>query len=945
MNRLLVLFTLICSFNIISQAQTKFKIEGIVYEDTMEDTFGQAGIRILNAKDSAYVSGTSTLDNGYFSVSLSPGKYIVNVSFLGYSPLYKEVNVINKPINIGNIILKSDDVMLSEAVVVAKAAEIAVKGDTVEYNADSYKVQPSAVVEDLVKKMPGAEVDANGKITINGKEVKKILVDGKEFFAADPNMASKNLPAAMVDKLQVLDRKSDMSLMTGFDDGEEETVINLTVKRGMKQGLFGSATGGLGNKDRYGVSTNVNYMHNENQFIFIGGSNNTNNEGFTDNAGNSFRGLRSGSLNFGGQNGISKSTTGGFNFSISPSDKLKWGGNIRYGNADNDVKASQYKEIYSTKGEQYNQYEYTERWGNNISNNFSADLRFEWNPDKETKVIFTPSVQVGNNKSNEYSDYITQYTVDTLNYGSSSNFNDGQTRSTSGKLDISRELGKKDRILSVSLSGGYNDLDSDGLQWSKTTYIGNDSIPGSIQEINRKSRQKNNGYNWRTYVSYVEPIGRNNFIQLNYSIRQSHSVSDRKSFNLNDQQEYAIVDTTATKKLENNFLNQQIGLNFKSVREKYNYTIGFSLQPSNSESWTTTVSKEYKLSNNVLNFSPVAQFNYMWSKRHNLRLDYDGSTSQPTTTQLSSIRDESNPLNITYGNPDLKPAFTNRFRIRFQNFNPEQSSALMFFGGLTFSSNDIVQKSINKDNGTRETTYDNINGNYNAQLRAIYSTPLKNKKFSINTMSFVRYSSTNSYINESKNAASTINLAENIGVRFRTDLLTSLNKNGSIEVGLRANINYSNTENSLENQKPQRMISHGGTFNINANLPYNLYVDTDLNYSANNSSISAYKLNEWLWNASLAKDIDINIKKKQYGTGTIKLNLYDILQQRTNISQSISSSQYSETITSTLPPYFMVSFIYKFRIFKNGFKDSDVNKNEGFNNRSPGFGGRPPRDM
>lgn len=947
MNRLLVcLIALLCYTTSIS-AQSKFKIDGKVFDSALDESVGQAGIRIMKANDSTYVSGTSTLDNGYFSVLVSPGKYIVNITYLGYKPYYKNVNVTSAPVNLGTIDLKSDDILLGEAVVTAKVAEMVVKGDTVEYNADSYKVQPSAAVEDLVKKMPGAEVDANGTITINGKEVKKILVDGKEFFSSDPTMASKNLPASMVDKLQVLDRKSDMSLMTGFDDGEEETVINLTVKKGMKQGLFGNVSAGAGNEDRYGASGIVNYMHENNQFTFVGGSNNTNNEGFSDSAGSSLRGSRSGSLNFGGNNGITKSTNGGFNFAIAPSEKAQFGGNIRYGNANNDVTTSQYKELY-TEQKEGNQYQFNKLWGNSSSNNFSADFRLEWKPDDKTKIIFSPNIQIGNNKTNEQSDYLTRYAVDTLNYGSSSNHSDGTTRSTSGKLDISRELNKKGRVLSFSFSGGYNDLNSDEYTWSKTIYKENDSIG----LIDRKSELKNNGYNWSAYASYVEPIGRNNFIQLSYSIKQSHSVSDRNAWNLDDLNEYTLVDTTATKKLENTFLNQKIGLNFKSVRAKYNYTVGFALQPSRSESWTTTASQESNVSNNVLNFAPVAQFNYMWSKRHNLRLDYDGSTGQPTTTQLSNVRDESNPLNIVYGNPDLKPSFTNRLRIRFQKFNPEQASALMFFGGLTFSSNDIVQKTINLADGTRETTYDNINGNYNANLRAIYSAPLRNKKFSVNSMSYARYGSSNGYINSVKNAANTLNLAESLGFRFRTDMLNNAsNPNGSIEVGLRGNINYSNTTNSMNNQVDQRIMSYGGTFNVNANLPYGIYVDSDLNYSANNSSISTYKLNQWLWNATLAKDIALKTKTKNYGTGTIKLNFYDILQQRTNISQNATMNGYSETITSTIPAYFMVSFVYKFQIFKNGFKASDMNDMDNFGPRGAGGpppgerSGRPPRGM
>lgn len=938
---------LLCLLGITVNAQSNFRISGTVYDNSNKEPIGQAGIRILSASDSTYVSGTSTLDNGRFSASVKPGKYIVNVTFLGYKQVFINADASKKTVALGDIMLKDDGILLGEAVVTAKAAEIAIKGDTVEYNADSYKVQQSAVVEDLLKKMPGAEVDSEGKITINGKEITKILVDGKEFFSSDPKMASKNLPASMVDKLQVLDRKSDMAQMTGFDDGEEETVINLTVKKGMKQGLFGNASAGMGNKDRYGASGIVNYMLNDNQFTVIGGSNNTNNEGFSDNVGGSFRGLRQGGLSFGGNNGITKSATGGFNFAITSSDKMKWGGNIRYGNTNNDANSSQHSETYmsdSIKAIRGNRFSESSGWGSNKSNNFSTDLRFEWTPDSVTKIIFTPNIQFGNNRSDVYTDARTWDALDTLNVSNSSYFNDGTSRSASARLQVSRELGKKGRVLSVSLTGGFNDLDSDGAEWSKTIYP---SKNDSVAIIDRKTDLKNKGHNWRGYISYVEPIGRNNFIQLNYSYRKNYSESDKKGLNLDDNDQYTIIDTTATKKLENNFVNQEIGLNFKAVRPKYNYTIGVALQPSSSKSWTITPTDKSYVANNVLNFSPVAQFNYLWSKRHNLRLDYDGSTTQPSTTQLSNVRDESDPLSITYGNPDLKPSFSNRFRIRFQNFNPEKSSALMMFGGFTISSNDIVQKSFNLENGTKETTYDNINGNWNAQLRVIYNTPLKNKKFSVNSMSFGAFTNDNGYSDGVKNTAKTVRFSESLGLRFRTDMLSHLTDNGSLEVGLRGNVNYQNTQNSLTGQQDREIISYGGTFNTNAYLPYGISIDTDLTYSANNSTGSTYKLNEWMWNASVSKDFGINIKKKSYGTGTLKLNFYDILQQRTNISQTANTRGYTETITSTLPAYFMASFIYKFQIFKGGAKMSDMDRGD-FPPGGPGgrpgggFRGRPP---
>lgn len=929
MKKLLLVFAMAIWSFLPLFSQNNIRITGTVLDKTDKSPIEQAGVRILKEKDSTYVTGLATNDDGKFRATVSPGKYIINISYLGYKESFINVDASKKSITIDDIFLSADGVMLNEAIVIAKAAEIAIKGDTVEYNADSYKVQPSAVVEDLLKKMPGAEIDSEGKITINGKEIKKILVDGKEFFSDDPKVASKNLPAAIVNKLQVLDRKSDLAQMTGFDDGEEETVINLTIKEGMKQGLYGSSTAGLGSNDRYGISGIANYMQNDNQFTLMGGSNNTNNEGFTDNAGGSFRGFRPGGINFGGGNGITKSSSGGFNFSITPSTKLKWGGNIRMGRTENDVTTSKREEQFTTDDPKGNLFENTHNKGVNKSDNIAGDFRFEWTPDSLTKIIFSPNIQYGKNNISNIGDFLTNYenVNDTVNWGNSTYFSEGQTRSANARLEISRTLGKKGRVLSVSFSGGYNDLDNNINSWSKLN-IKRDAAADSIRIIDINTKQDNHGYNWRAYISYVEPIGRNNFIQFNYNYRNNHSVADKSTFANDGYGNYTVVDSTATKNLKNDFINQEIGINFKSVRAKYNYTIGVMLQPSKTNNQIITPKETSEISNSVLNYAPVAQFNYLWDKRHNLRIDYSGSTNQPTTTQLSNVRDESDPLKVTYGNPNLKPTFTNRFRVRYQKFNPEKASAVMLFGGFNFSSNDIVSRTYRMAGGKQESTYDNINGNWEGNLRFMFNRPLKNKKFSINSMSFGRYTRNNGYIDSLKNTTNNLTLSENLGIQYRSDFL---------DFGLRGNIRYTKSDNKLSNIQDREVFDYGGSFNSTLYLPYDFVVDTDITYSTNAGSTEGFELNEWLWNASVSKQI---FKAKN---GTIKFSIYDILQQKTNISQSFSTKSISESITNVLESYFMVSFIYRFQVFKGGAKISDMDSNSGSRFSPPRGEGRPPR--
>ena len=286
----LILFLILLATSTYAQ-QGKVDITGTIVEEGTGDPIEQATVRLLNVKDSSMIGGVASARNGDFILkNIKTGSYLLHVSFVGFDPLYQPLRITgkNNPVKLGKLALTDGSIQLGEAVVIGKAPEVVVRNDTMEYNADSYKVAEGSMLEDLLKKMPGVEVSSEGKVTVNGKEIKKVLIDGKEFFSDDPKVASKNLPSKMIEKVQVLDKKSDMAIMTGFDDGEEETVINLTVKPGMKQGWFGNAFAGYGSKDRYEGNAMVNRFINNDQFTIMGGLNNTNNMGFSDLASTMF---------------------------------------------------------------------------------------------------------------------------------------------------------------------------------------------------------------------------------------------------------------------------------------------------------------------------------------------------------------------------------------------------------------------------------------------------------------------------------------------------------------------------------------------------------------------------------------------------------------------------------------------------------------------------------
>ena len=913
--------------------QSGVNVTGSVVEQGSDTPIEQATVRLLNVKDSAMVRGVVSARNGSFTLkNVKKGSYLLHITFIGYDPLYQPLQITGKknPVNVGKLELSDGAIELGEAVVIGKAPEVTVRNDTVEYNADSYKVTEGSVLEDLLKKMPGVEVDSEGKITVNGKEVKKVMVDGKEFFSDDPKVASKNLPAKMIDKLQVLDKKSDMAQMTGFDDGEEETVINLTVKPGMKQGWFGNAYGGYGSKDRYEGNAMVNRFVNNDQITFMGGANNTNNMGFSDLASTMFSGMGGGGGRrggFGAGSGITSSGNAGLNFSkeFKP-DKLTLGGNTRYSHSDNDARSkSDRQNILPGDSSSYDN---SEAMSRTKSDNFGVDFRLEWKPDTMTQLIFRPSFSLSHSMNDNFSDATTlDNERDTVNTNKSSNYSESNGYNLNTSIDFSRKLNNKGRVFSATLSGGNSDSYSDGMNRSDIVYFNQtDALKNSI--IDQRSRYDNKGFNYRAYVSWVEPIGHNNFIQATYSISQRKQEALKNVYNQDADGIYNVLDSAYSQSYRNNFISQRASLSFKSQRAKFNYTIGLNLDPSYSSSENfvgdTTLSK---ITRKVVNLSPMAQFNYMFDKRTNLRIMYNGRTSQPSMTQLQPVADISDPTNITIGNPDLNPRYTNNVFIRFQQFTPEKQRAFMIMANGSYIINDIVSyTSYNQETGVKTTTYKNVNGNYSGNVRMMLNTPLKNKKFSINSMTMASFANSNGYINEEKNTNRNLILSERGGIDFRSSYL---------DLGVNGNIRYNATSNSLQKENNQNTFNYGAGGYTTIYLPLNFKIESDVNWSTNSGYGDGFKQNEVLWNASASKSF---LKNNQ---GTLRFKIYDILQQRSNISRSVTASYIQDSEYNTLGSYFMVHFIYRFSIFKGGASASDV-KTPGRSGRGRGPMGPPP---
>lgn len=969
MKKLLIWTVLLLTAPLSTYAQNKIvTVSGRVIEAGTKEPVELAAVQLLSLPDSAQVAGMTTSTQGYFSLSKQkPGKYLLKVSFIGYVtkiiPVQLTANVPAK--KMGNIELATDAVMLQEAVVVAEAPQVTVVEDTLMYNSSAYRTPEGAMLEELVKKLPGAEIDDDGNVKINGKDLKKIMVDGKEFFGGDVKTGLKNLPVDMVDKLKTYDKKSDLARVTGIDDGEEETVLDLTVKKGMNQGWFGNADLGAGTKDRYTGRMMLNRFVDKTQFSIIGSANNVNDQGFSGGGG----GPR-----WRSNNGLNATKMLGANFATQ-TNKLELGGSVRYNFQDADISSINSSERFLQNG---NSYSNSNNKNRNKGTNLNADFRMEWKPDTLTNIIFRPNFSYGrtNNASRSESgtfnedpfnlivnpnDYLNfdNLSDDPLkdirvNATNSASLSKGKSLSGNATLQVNRKLNNRGRNLTFRGVFGYGDNDNDQYTQSETRYyqllnhLGGDSILYRNQYITTPTRN----YNYTAQVTYSEPIAKATFLQFSYQFQYKYSKSDKTTFDLLDYPDWAIggalpsgyeshaVDSLS-KNAEYRYYNHDASVGLRFIRPKYQLNVGMSFQPQNS---TLSYKKgDYMIdtTRTVFNFAPNMDLRFRFSKVSQLRFTYRGRSNQPTMENLLPITDNSNPLNIRMGNPGLKPSFAHTMRLFYNTYNAEKQRGIMTHFSFTATQNSISNSTrYNEETGGLITRPENINGNWNAFGMFGFNTALKNKKYTINTFTNVNYQNNVAFLynqdtkNNDRNTSTGLTLGERVTGSYRNDWF---------EFSLNGSINYTAERNKLrpENNQEPYTYSYGASTNIT--MPWKMTLATNIaNQSRRGYRDSSMNRDELIWNAQLAQSL---LK----GAATVSFEVYDILRQQSNISRSLSADMRSVSEYNGINSYCMVHFIYRLNIFgSKAAREKMMNSGRrGFGGpgRGPGggFGGGHPR--
>lgn len=963
----------------------KITVSGTVVEEENNEPVFSASVVLLKP-DSTMACGVSSSMEGKFSLpAVKEGKYIFRITYVGFKTYYKDMQLSSskKNVALGTVKLQPNSIVLKAAEVTARAAQVEMKEDTFVYNAAAYRVPEGSALEALVRKLPGAEVTEDGTIKINGKEIKKIMVDGKEFFDNDTKVAMKNLPTSMIEKIRAYDRQSDYTRTTGIDDGEEEAVLDLSVKKEMKQGWLMNTDVGYGTEERYTGKLMANRFTDRLQLSVLGTVNNVNDNGFP---GGGFRGWG------GGGNGLVATKMAGMNFSWENGKKereaglLKIGGNVRYSHSGTDALSIGNSETFlpSGAGSSFTNNTNDRNSGNT---NVNANFRLEWMPDTMTRLMFRPNFSYSTNDSrgvshsatfnedpylkmtdplNEYSDFIDDGTV--VNDNRRWSLSDGNSHSFSGMLMASRRLNSRGRNVTLRLNGGYSESENESHNISDVNYF----LQSEAQGRNRNTymRQYNmnpsKNYNASADLSYSEPLFEGAHLQFGYRFQYRYSDSDRSMYSLDslisknilseeDLRAYPLeyipgVDwLDLCKNYENSQYatykeyNQDANVMFRYVKGGIRLNAGVSLQPQKTYMDYQKGQLDTTVVRQVINWAPRIDFRYKISETSQFRIRYNGRSSQPSMTNLLDVTDDSDPLNISKGNPGLKPAWTNSLNLFYNNYITDLQRGWMVHANASMTNNSISTAVLyDEQTGGRTTMPMNINGNWNANGNFMFNTAMGAKKyFNISTFTHIGYTNSVDYISSRSGNAGSVpgsdnilnmsrksttkstNMGERLNLNFRNDLL---------EVGVNGNINYQHARNAMQENANLDTYSFSYGANAIVNFPWNMSLATDIGENCRRGyDDSAMNTNELIWNAQLSQSF------LRENAATVSLQWYDILQQKSNIGRSISATRRSDTWNNAIHSYVMLHFIYKLNLFGSREARAEMRGYEG------GFGGGPER--
>lgn len=886
------LFTLsfLLSISIFAVAQNSGTLKGKLIDTVGKQSLKDASISVLNPSDSSLeVFGLALADGGFSVRNIPFGTYLVHISFQSYEPVFKRITV-NKTdanVNLGNIYLKIASDLLPTVTVTQ--APIVIKKDTIEYNASSFKTKPNAVAEDLLKKMPGIDVDKSGNITAQGESVKRVLVDGKRFFGDDPKMATKNLPPDVIDKVQVFDDLSDQSKFTGFDDGNRVKTINFTTRKDKRKGYFGKSVASAGTKGNYDESLNVHRFNGSQQISLIGQANDVNKQNFTGGSGN----------NGASSSGITTTWAGGLNYRDS------WGKT----NTTDLTGSYFYNKLHTSTDRESNTLNLPESDTSLVKNSSSSsignnqnhriNINVESKLDSVNSLVFRPGISFTESTPHSSSQTLTtQANGDTINSSTNNTYSTNNGFSIGGtNLQLRHRFNKRYRTLSLDINYSANQSQGDGYNYAINSF----KRPVKIDTLNQYFKDTSRSYTISPTLSYTEPLGKNSIFEFRYNYSYNNNTNINNTYRYTEaSHNYTYLDSLYTNSYKFNSTSNNVTLSYRLQKTNYNFNIGSGIQFTDRTNINTT--KNITTSQHFINLTPTANFQYTFTKTSNLRVFYSGRTGQPSISQLQPLTTTSDSINFQIGNPRLKQQFTHSLRAMYSNFDVVTQRVIFATINASTIVNDIQSSVvINANSGGSTTTYVNLKGTYNLSGYFNYGFPLRRPKSNLSFATNVNYSQSQSLINNESNYTRNTSLGETI--KWTTNLKDNFDMNFS------ASSTYNIARYTL------RPVSNANYYSLGLSTDFTYYtnngwlVAADFDYTYSGNHAAGYNTSIPLLNPSIAKQF---LKNK---AGELRLTCFDLLNSNKSVTRTVSSTQIVDTKTNVLTQYFLLTFTYNLRRF------------------------------
>jgi hypothetical protein len=916
------LFVCFC-LSAITVAQSP-SLSGNLVDETKQPAIGSS-LLLLNT-DSSLVKGTTADVEGTYTIeNISPNNYILKILSLGYKPVFKSVQVTNQDIVLPTITLTQNLTNLKEVTVEAQQALATQNGDTTSFSANAYKVNKDATAEDLVSKMPGVTV-VDGKVQAQGEEVKKVLVDGKPFFGDDASAVLKNLPAEVIDKVQVFDKKSDQSQFTGFDDGNASKTINIVTKAQFKNGVFGKAYGGYGYEDKYKGGATVNIFKGDRRITVLAQSNNINEQNFASedlvgvSSGGSGGGRRGGggqggpgggnsSENFQSntQNGINTTSLFGLNYADKWGKKTEVTASYFFNWTQNNSKSSLLQQyvLGSNNGLRYNE------TNNTSSDNFNNRVNFkiETKIDSMNSIILQPKLSFQTNKGDKELLGLNTREAFTLSSTENSSSSNLSGYNISVPILYRHAFAKKGRTFSINATPAITKNSGENLLYTLNNYYQDSLFYGDT--IDQKSKILKTGSSINGNVTYTEPLNKNNFLLFNYTAAYTDNYSSKRTFDKDyNEYRYSDLDSTLTNVFKNQYQSQSGSLGYRFQKEKINFSINGAYQWAQI-SKQQEIPSHYKVSKTFESILPSAQFQYKFSQKKNLRFNYRTGNNAPSIDQLQDVINNSNSLQLSTGNPDLKQDFQQNIFLRYSSVNTEKSNSFFALIGGNYSDNYIGNSTLIANQDT--TVYNdiflqrgsqiirpvNLDGYYSLRSFINYTFPIKKIKTNLSVNLSGNYNNVPGMINTKINYAKTA--TGGLGLVF------SSNISEKFDFSLSSNSSYSNIQNTLQTTSNTTYYSQISRLKITANPWKGLIVQSEYTNTYYAGLTSAFNQSISLWNAAVGYKF---LKNKQ---AELRLTVYDLLNQNNSVSRTNTDSYIQDSQTNVLNRYYMVTFTYNFK--------------------------------